>query len=73
MPEWVADILRDTPPILTTRELSKLLRMSDRNLRRKVVAGRLKSLKADPAQGGRALFARAEVARFLVEEMAVTR
>lgn len=69
-PAWVSDVLTDVAPILTLLEVAKLLRMSERNVRRLVSIGRIHSIKVSSGPGAsRVLFARGEIAR-LLEEMA---
>jgi hypothetical protein len=70
-PEWLADALRDAPPILTIEEVSALTRLDPRSIRRFVAAGRIKTtlrstVGTGPTGGSaRLLFPRAEVGRFL--------
>jgi excisionase family DNA binding protein len=64
-PDWIVDALTAAPPILTIREAAALTRVSDRQLRRFIVAGQIAALKTSASGPGRVLFARAEIGRFL--------
>ena len=69
-PEWLADILRDCPPLLTLAEASKLLHVSARSLRRMTLDGRLVSVRGAPASSNspaKVTIPRAEIGRYLRE------
>lgn len=67
LPAWVADCLRDCPPIVTIQEAAELTRLSARTIRRAHAAGRLVALKSTVGPGSaRLMFPRAELARLLV-------
>ena len=69
-PEWLADILRDCPPLLTLAEASKLLHVSERSLRRMTLDGRLVSVRGAPASSNspaKVTIPRAEIGRWLRE------
>lgn len=61
---WLADVLRDAPPILTIGEAAALTRMSERTLRRYAACGRVRTLRAGDG-ACRLLFPRAAVAELL--------
>ncbi|HVW26229.1 MAG TPA: hypothetical protein VHC69_12725 [Polyangiaceae bacterium] len=64
-PPWVAEAIRDLPPICKLPEVARVTRFSVRHLRRYIDAGQLRTLRATTGGSSRLLVARAEVGRFL--------
>ncbi|HEX9618591.1 MAG TPA: helix-turn-helix domain-containing protein [Polyangiaceae bacterium] len=63
--DWVRDVVADLPALATSDETAAALRMSRRNLRRLVVAGRIRARRHVEAGASPALFPRAEIERYL--------
>jgi excisionase family DNA binding protein len=63
--DWIADATRDLQPLTTLPECAKTLRMSERNLRRLIAAGRIAAVKSSEGGSSRVLVPRTEVAKFL--------
>lgn len=63
--DCITEIENSLPALATADEAAKALRMSGRNLRRLVVAGRITALRAKESSTSRVLIPRAEVGRYL--------
>lgn len=64
-PTWIADAVRDLPPLCTAKEAAAFLRVSERTLARYMAAGLIKAVQR-PAEGSaRVLIPRTELARYL--------
>lgn len=61
----ISEIENSLPALATANEAAKVLRMSGRNLRRMIVAGRISALRARESGSSRVLVPRAEIGRYL--------
>lgn len=61
----INEIEASLPALATANEAARALRMSGRNLRRLIVAGRITALRAQESGSSRVLIPRAEVGRYL--------
>lgn len=64
-PDWVCDVVASLQPLVTVAEAARALRMSERNLRRLIVAGRIVRLRARESGSSRVLIPRREIERYL--------
>lgn len=55
------------PLLMIIAEVADVLRVTERTVRRWEAEGRLRSLKLTPGRGGRRVYARTEVLRFVAE------
>ena len=61
------DLLSDLPQIVDLEQASRALSLSKTTLRRRVASGELQRLRSREKRGGRLLFSRTELARFIVQ------
>jgi excisionase family DNA binding protein len=64
-PQWIADAIRELPPLCTAKEAAEFLRVSERTLARYMASGLLKSVQRAAEGSARVLIPRAEIARYL--------
>lgn len=64
--DWVEDTIANLPPLARVPEVTAVLRVSSRTLRRMVAAGKIRGVKLGAGKGSDAvLIPRVELARFL--------
>jgi len=63
--DWVTDTIADLPPLATTGETSKALRISTRTLARYCERGLLRAVRVDDSGACHVLIPRLEIERFL--------
>ncbi|MEI9940053.1 MAG: helix-turn-helix domain-containing protein [Pseudomonadota bacterium] len=63
--DWISETVAGLAPLATAKEAAAFLRCSTRNLRRMIVAGRLRAVRAQETGSSPVLIARCELERYL--------
>ncbi len=64
-PDWIAETVATVPPLATAKEAASVLRTSTRNLRRMIVDGRIRAVRAQESGSSPVLVPRGEIERYL--------
>jgi hypothetical protein len=63
--DWIDEVVGALPPIVTSEEAFKLLRISRRSFYKLVALGKIKTLKQSTAHSAKHMVVRSELARYL--------
>jgi excisionase family DNA binding protein len=63
--DWIAEVLAELPSLCTVAEAARLLRMSPRNVQRKLATGELHSVRGKHAGSSPNLIPRASLEKYL--------
>lgn len=64
-PDWIAEVVRELPPLATANEAARALRTTPRNLRRMIAAGRITAVRSRESGSSRVLVPRTSIASYL--------